>query len=54
MTNKVNLTLRLLRLREHIERWIAEDAFKDAGYTAEAQRLLEESIEEEVSFGPDA
>lgn len=46
----MGLTLRLIWLRENIERWIAEDAFKDAGYAAEATRLLEESIEEEVSL----
>lgn len=46
----MGLTLRLLWIRDHIERWIAEDAFKDAAYAAEAQRLLGESIEEEVSL----
>lgn len=50
MTNKVVLTLRLIRLREAIERWIAEEAFKDSAYEAEAHRLLEDSTAEEVSY----
>lgn len=54
MTNKMGITLRLVYLRETIERWISEDAFKDAGYSAEAQRLLDESIAEEVFLGADA
>ena len=40
--NKVQLTLLVLRLRDHIERWVDEGAFTDEAYRAEANRLVEE------------